>query len=431
MSKQTKIVFLIGFFVILLIVGLGTYWYLALNAPEKAVKAQIADMQTKGRPVSIDNLKSVSFPNDQNGAVVYERIFSRLGPNMQRDSASLTRISMPGDRQQNPTLWSENERIVARYRSIIPLIEQAASKPECSFIYTWTADPTQHNHYLAPLRFLNRLLCSMAVLDAEKGQTSQSLRCIELAFKVAESLNQEPSVIGQITRQSRVIASSHALRAVIYNSDMNEYDLRHLYDVLSKIDLYPGLETALIGDTAAGITDFENLLAPMKSGLVPILPLFERNKTYQNESYFIEYMNICIDNAHISYREMHGKQIDFPKPPKDHLLSDLVMPTLGGIWGQRDTATAELNGSQIVLALKVYKSGYGTYPSSLGELCNKLGGRLPQDPFSGTNFIYINNGNGFILYSIGKNLVDDGGKSFDPKVCGSRKNTDIVWQMER
>jgi len=57
-------------------------------------------------------------------------------------------------------------------------------------------------------------------------------------------------------------------------------------------------------------------------------------------------------------------------------------------------------------------------------LRSRLGWKLPQDPFSGKDFVYKRQGKGFLLYSIGENLKDDGGLA-----APEEAPADIVWQM--
>lgn len=58
---------------------------------------------------------------------------------------------------------------------------------------------------------------------------------------------------------------------------------------------------------------------------------------------------------------------------------------------------------------------------------NALGWKIPEDPFSGKDFIYKRQEKGFILYSIGRNMKDDGGKE-SPNSDPDRY--DMVWRMD-
>lgn len=61
------------------------------------------------------------------------------------------------------------------------------------------------------------------------------------------------------------------------------------------------------------------------------------------------------------------------------------------------------------LRLEAYRKARGCYPASLKDL-----GNSPYfiDPFSNKPFVYRPQGNGYVLYSLGPNSIDDGGTPF-------------------
>ena len=69
------------------------------------------------------------------------------------------------------------------------------------------------------------------------------------------------------------------------------------------------------------------------------------------------------------------------------------------------------HGLLVVEGLKMFQQDIGEYPDSLKLLtANKFLKELPMDPFSGKPFIYKRAGKGYLLYSVGMNAKDDGGR---------------------
>ena len=62
------------------------------------------------------------------------------------------------------------------------------------------------------------------------------------------------------------------------------------------------------------------------------------------------------------------------------------------------------------LAVRWYTSQQGHPPARLDELTTKYLSHVPQDPFSGLPLIYRAQGANWLLYSVGPDGVDDGGK---------------------
>ena len=67
--------------------------------------------------------------------------------------------------------------------------------------------------------------------------------------------------------------------------------------------------------------------------------------------------------------------------------------------------------SFLSLALAGYHYDRGSYPNNLAELCPKYIGAIPKDVFSGEDYHYKLEKDGYLLYSVGPNGKDDGGKN--------------------
>jgi hypothetical protein len=92
-----------------------------------------------------------------------------------------------------------------------------------------------------------------------------------------------------------------------------------------------------------------------------------------------------------------------------------------------EEVVARKEDAQLAIALRLFRIKNGHYPAALSELVPEFLNKLPIDPFSGKDFIYRVEGNGFIVYSVGFTGVDHGGVE-DPK---DRQAGDIVWKCSR
>jgi len=66
------------------------------------------------------------------------------------------------------------------------------------------------------------------------------------------------------------------------------------------------------------------------------------------------------------------------------------------------------------LALRCYQSEKSRLPAALGELVPSYLSKVPEDPFSGRPLIYRLQGQNWLLYSVGLDGSDDGGKPAGP-----------------
>ncbi len=68
------------------------------------------------------------------------------------------------------------------------------------------------------------------------------------------------------------------------------------------------------------------------------------------------------------------------------------------------------NLSQVVLALAAYRNDHGKYPVKLANLAPRYLGQLPKDLFVGKDFQYVIKVKGYLLYSVGWDRKDNGGR---------------------
>jgi len=80
-------------------------------------------------------------------------------------------------------------------------------------------------------------------------------------------------------------------------------------------------------------------------------------------------------------------------------------------------------GTRLLIALKCCKEATGSLPASLDELAPGYLDHVPLDDFNGKPFRYLPDRK--IIYSIGLDLVDDGGKKLD----GTGKG-DAIWEIK-
>jgi hypothetical protein len=95
----------------------------------------------------------------------------------------------------------------------------------------------------------------------------------------------------------------------------------------------------------------------------------------------------------------------------------LVGPGLGGganqnyvVFEQQRQVYADL--ANLAFALAGYRHDHGGYPKRLEQVCPEYIDELPADAFSGEELRYSREGEGYLLYSVGPNLQDDGGHNF-------------------
>jgi hypothetical protein len=65
----------------------------------------------------------------------------------------------------------------------------------------------------------------------------------------------------------------------------------------------------------------------------------------------------------------------------------------------------------LAIALAAYQCDNGRYGEKLDDLAPKYLASVPEDLFTGKPLVYRPLGNGYVLYSVGVNGKDEGGRS--------------------
>jgi hypothetical protein len=101
----------------------------------------------------------------------------------------------------------------------------------------------------------------------------------------------------------------------------------------------------------------------------------------------------------------------------------MVFPALASIVSQSAHSEAKNRQGILACALERYRQAHGSYPERLDQL--DVDPRFRLDPVTDGDMVYRLENGGYIIYSVGWNLKDDGG-AYDPK---KKNDGDWPWRM--
>jgi hypothetical protein len=93
-----------------------------------------------------------------------------------------------------------------------------------------------------------------------------------------------------------------------------------------------------------------------------------------------------------------------------HILLALSLSRLGELQVNEDQVKMSYEIEMLAVALACFHAEQGRWPAELKELCPSLLKAIPPDRFSEKPLIYRPGEKGYLLYSVGRNLRDDGGQ---------------------
>ncbi|MEA3226999.1 MAG: hypothetical protein U9Q07_13695, partial [Planctomycetota bacterium] len=159
-----------------------------------------------------------------------------------------------------------------------------------------------------------------------------------------------------------------------------------------------------------------------------------------------------IDRSTIIYLDMMEDYVEAIQLPPDRrrqaistiegryraaLGTDLVLGHVTAALGRIDMINLKgithLQTAQAALAIQRYRLAAGELPDTLADLVPTYLDAVPEDPFDGNDLRYKKLEVGFVVYSIGEDSLDDGGKEKLPrsKRTGNSRYWDITFIVER
>lgn len=442
MTKLRKIILGMLFSLLMGIAAMYVGSQIRLATQNNELTELLVKIKAQGQPVCAKDLYGVPVPDSENAAVSYQLAFRTLAsPAGEGDMKALRGYLDRANGLGTPLSATETatfQVLVRKYSYVIPSLRNAAAKPACKFPVRWEQTVLAEFPHLVPLRDANALVCATALTEAKAGDGKGAAEDTVLALAMSDDLTDEPGLISQLVRYSMISQATGTIRTLVSEQCLDEGAIGQLDRALRQVDLLVSYKIALEGERAMYRTMYDDLV----SGKLPIdehdtgLPavLVRRFTRFSvgmraDEYCCVDYLTKLIDRSPSYYRQGLPKlseSTDERQPMAWKSLCKIYPRALA----RRDSALAEVRGSQIVLALARYKMRFRGYPGDLTALNTGLGWQPPADPFSGENFIYRRAGSVYALYSIGSDLRDNVGRSLPPSRYDNGKG-DIVWRVER
>jgi hypothetical protein len=284
------------------------------------------------------------------------------------------------------------------------LLKEAAKSPACRYPVDLTEGPGMELPHLAPLRGLARLLALKTLWAAETGDQASAAAAIIDCLGLGASVRQEPILISQLVCWALLGIAIEALNDAQHRTVFSVALLGELQDALAAMEGTEGLILAIKGEhfsTLQKVRDYATashedfgyspeVMAQMKERLPTDTDI---RAAY---SALIAATELPFQEGHAEFTRIHmeGKSLDTAMPRT--LLAFTRMQ-------------AQLRCARVALAVSQYQQTEGALPESLDVLVPHFLDSVPLDPFDEQPLRYRREGEGFIVYSVGDNLVDDAG----------------------
>ncbi len=185
-----------------------------------------------------------------------------------------------------------------------------------------------------------------------------------------------------------------------------------------------GLAESLIEAAASGLIDWNIVLRtghPWYDRLVTVMR--EPNRTARRDG--LACFNKDVKSLAVSIKDYKSFGVAFLFNPQKaaseatgNLLTALLVPAYTACAGAEDRWAMNLDLTKLAFSLAAYRVDHGSYPEKLSELAPKYAKAVPKDVFNDADLHYRRHDGGYLLYSVGLNGKDDGGRDIDDRKEG-------------
>jgi type II secretory pathway pseudopilin PulG len=446
---------LFGFRLIaLMVIGTGITFLVPVVARHHKFSAQLKIMVSQIRaakePVTLEELNAyyVEVPADQNAAKIYAHAFDAV-----EKSGSAKFLKAAAELPQGTNALPDNVReqmknAVTNCGAALESLRKAAAIGACRYPVDYTPGWYALMPHLPALSACAHLETCNGVLKEQSGDTDAAIQSVGLILKYAASLNSEPDLISVLIQQRLDIQAGDLTRWIINHQKLSTGQLAKLQQVFGNSERTNWIDRSIIGERCSALamfdypaTDFLDVISPNHQSRWDKLGIWFHHFTGQMKQDEVTYLSRLDD-----LREM--ARLPFPErlDVADTLYSEIrnqgesqsllatgaVLPPLVTSISRDAQYSARIRLIQAALAIEQFRAAHSAPPNTLDELMPDYLTNIPLDPFDGNQLRYNKTAQGYLLYSIGPDRVDDGGRNPLPLISkGNIPVGDITLSVRR
>jgi hypothetical protein len=438
MNKRSKRI-LIGMAVIVGVPAVAYAVTLALSLSR--LRQAYATLAKDGRPMNAADLIPPEVPDEQNAAVLYEKAASLF--KSQPTERKKNQLEYLGDLSSRYVGDSIKPEDLPEFRqlmgqevvtSALAIAEQGTLHPACRLKRDYQSDPLSEMPIIGDMRNLVRILGARACLEAQANEPNKAWETVRTQLRLAKALRSDPSFMGQLVHWQMTRSACSTIQRLCEVVPPTEDQGLAIAALLGSVDRTAALVHALDGERLLRGEWFFNLPEDQLRQALRRDPLGNDSRLFVCVAAFRP--RLVADHA-TYLRTLHTctQWVMRPYSPQDPDASRQIRDMASSRFLTRDLAAmvflckeflyralADVSITRAGLGVLQYRRDHGTFPQTL----EAVGLKGLIDPYTEDPLNYRAEGDGFIVYSVGEDLKDNGGV---PRQGDQKTDYDLVWRF--
>ena len=404
----------------------GTLLFLA-GSGDRALQQAVAEIERTDPEWRVPQLEAKRVrPPDQDNSVVQMDVALRLIPAGWGSGQGYAALfeDLPPEGQLNARQVAALKAELQKATRGRDEARKLADMPDGYFVINWAPDFLSTN--LAGIQDVRRVVSVLrddALLCAQENDPDGAVRSLQAAVNAGRAVGDVPMAIPQLVRIAGVTVGTTNLERVLAQGEPSPAALAEFQHLLEEEDRHSCLLVMARGERAAwdqyvSWLESGNLtpanLAPLvgsgDEGFVVFLSVPGELK--REHAALLRYMNQMVEAAR-GPETQRQKRIDELEATARRLppLPRLLVPAMSKLANADRRTHAELRCAIAALAAERYRQEHNRWPGSVQALVDD--GYLqgpPADPYDGAPLRLKRVEDGLVIYAVGPDDVDDGGK---------------------
>lgn len=313
--------------------------------------------------------------------------------------------------------WSELPAaadLLKQYQPSLAMFHQAAAQGSAARYPTNFAlgmrMPLPHAQNL---RAASRLLALEAHVRAHRGDAAGAAQSIQTMLGLGRSLENEPLPVSQLVRMACDDVARRQLTELLPQVGFSDQELCSLQERLSQIEYESGLRRALAGERVIGQQELHDLglaAAWMQASAQQVyLDVLEKMLTASQAPW-----PRALAESHQVERELKANlETASGLGRTKYTLAAPVVQSLERLFEAAARSRARNDATMAAIAMERHRRRQGSLPEDLTQLVPELLPTVPVDPFSGRPLRYVVDDDGYVIYNIGADGIDNQGEGDD------------------
>ena len=275
-----------------------------------------------------------------------------------------------------------------------------------------------------------------AILDAENNDEKQAADDVLMTLALARSLKAEPFLISQLVRVAGVSLAVDALNQVVNRTTLPPESLSELSQAFRAVEdcdaRGEGFNRSLIGEKVMVMAAFT------KASIQELAALAAQDTTEEQRRQMVQLLKqpgglkVEQDYLETTFQQLLAARKEaFPERLKNAavvqqratettngalLLNNSWLTGYAGIISREARCLANVRLALAAVTLEQFRAAHvNRYPAGLSELSPNYLNTTLMDPFDGQPLRYRKQNDGYVLYSIGPDLKNNGGNQMNGK----------------